>query len=377
MPVVPPLSRVSSTNAPSRMEISRSAVAAMRASWVTMTSVWPGLVQLLEEPQHVERRGTVQVAGRLVGEHDQRLVAQRAGDRDPLALTTGQRGRQEAGPVGEPDPLQQLLGAAAGPPAGERPASSAGSSTFSTAVSSSIRWKAWKTKPTSVAPHPGQRPLADVVDAPTGQPDLAGRWAGPARRAGAAASTCRSRWAPSPPPSRPARRRDRPRRRRAPALPPAVRPFAARGRCSDRRPCRPLLIVHSLRCVQLRSHASSQRRSACSRSTMPSSSSAAVRAVRLGHRGALGVAQPAQQLAALGVDDGQRVGQPGRRGSDQLEVELREVGLGPAHLGQPLGDPLLAGRRSARRPCDPAGPAPVGPRSSSTRPAFSSRASVT
>jgi len=32
---------------------------------------------------------------------------------------------------------------------GDRPASSAGSSTFSTAVSSSIRWKAWNTNPTA------------------------------------------------------------------------------------------------------------------------------------------------------------------------------------------------------------------------------------
>jgi hypothetical protein len=45
-----------------------------------------------------------------------------------------------------------------------------------------------------------------------------------------------------------------------------------------------------------------------------------VRTLRLGHGGALGGAQPAQQLAALGVDDGERVGEPGRRGRDQLEV---------------------------------------------------------
>ena len=38
-PVVPPVNLVSSTNAPSRIEIIRSAVAAIRASWVTMTSV--------------------------------------------------------------------------------------------------------------------------------------------------------------------------------------------------------------------------------------------------------------------------------------------------------------------------------------------------
>ena len=38
---MPPVSRVSSTNAPSRIEISRSAVAAIRSSWVTTTSVRP------------------------------------------------------------------------------------------------------------------------------------------------------------------------------------------------------------------------------------------------------------------------------------------------------------------------------------------------
>jgi hypothetical protein len=65
-------------------------------------------------------------------------------------------------------------------------------------------------------------------------------------------------------------------------------------------------------------------------------------AVRLGHGGALGVTQPAQQLAALGVDNGERVGQPRRRGRDQLEIELREVGSWPTHLGDPLGDSLLA-----------------------------------
>ena len=55
-------------------------------------------------------------------------------------------------------------------------------------------------------------------------------------------------------------------------------------------------------------------------------------------------AQPTQQLAALRVHNGERVSQPGRRGRDQLEMELREVGLGPAHLRQPLRHPLLAVR---------------------------------
>jgi len=46
----------------------------------------------------------------------------------------------------------------------------------------------------------------------------------------------------------------------------------------------------------------------------------------------------------LRVHDGQRVSQARGRGSDQLEVEFRQVGPGPAHLSEPAGDPLLAGR---------------------------------
>ena len=69
-----------------------------------------------------------------------------------------------------------------------------------------------------------------------------------------------------------------------------------------------------------------------------------VRVLGLGQRGALGVAQPAQQLAALRVHDAERVGQPGRRCRDQLEMELGQVWFGPAHLGEPLGDALLAVR---------------------------------
>ena len=42
-----------------------------------------------------------------------------------------------------------------------------------------------------------------------------------------------------------------------------------------------------------------------------------------------------------------RVGQPGLRRGDQLQVELGQVRLRPAHLRQPLGHPLLAGRVSA------------------------------
>jgi glyoxylase-like metal-dependent hydrolase (beta-lactamase superfamily II) len=67
-----------------------------------------------------------------------------------------------------------------------------------------------------------------------------------------------------------------------------------------------------------------------------------VRAVRLVHRRALNVPQLVQELPALGVDDADRVGQPGGRRRDELQVELGEVGPRPGHLREPLTDALLA-----------------------------------
>ena len=94
------------------------------------------------------------------------------------------------------------------------------------------------------------------------------------------------------------------------------------------------------------------------------------------HRGALGVPQPEQQLAALRVHDRKRVGQPGRRGRDQLEVELGRAGPGQ----------LTSASQSATR-CWPAGVSSYTLRSGrsgspadgsdATSPAFSSRVSVT
>ena len=68
------------------MEISRSAVAADPLVVRHDHQRLPGRVQLLEHAQDVERGGAVQVAGRLVGQDQQRLVGQRPGDGDPLAL---------------------------------------------------------------------------------------------------------------------------------------------------------------------------------------------------------------------------------------------------------------------------------------------------
>ena len=79
----------------------------------------PGLVQALEELQDVQGGGAVEVAGGFVGEDDQRLVAQRPGDRDPLPLAAGQRRGQEAAPGRRARPAP-----AAPPPAVWRPAAS-------------------------------------------------------------------------------------------------------------------------------------------------------------------------------------------------------------------------------------------------------------
>ena len=201
-PVVPWVSLVSSTKAPSRIEISRSAVAATRESWVTITQRLPGRAQAVEQPEHVQGRGAVEVAGRLVGEHDERLVAERAGDRDPLTLAARERRGQMLGAVGEPDLLQQLRG-----PASRRARRAPGQQRGQLDVL-----------------HRGE--LVHQVEGLEDEADRAGGAAGPApsrsagrcgarpatpprptgapgRPAGAAASTCRSRSAPSRPASRP------------------------------------------------------------------------------------------------------------------------------------------------------------------------------
>ena len=54
----------------------------------------------------------VEVAGRLVGEHDRGPRDERAGDRDALALAAGELRRVVAEPVAEADPLEHLAGPA-------------------------------------------------------------------------------------------------------------------------------------------------------------------------------------------------------------------------------------------------------------------------
>ena len=91
----------------------------------------------------------VQVAGRLVGDQDRRVVGQGAGDRDALLLPARGRRRQLAGLVGHLDLLEQRPWPAPRARVGvHRPPKSIGSITFSTTVSVGSSWKNWKMTPT-------------------------------------------------------------------------------------------------------------------------------------------------------------------------------------------------------------------------------------
>ena len=75
---------------PSRMWMARCACAATSASCVTRTIVLPASCRLGEEGHDLDAGLRVEVAGRLVGQQDRRIVHERARDRDALALAAGQ-----------------------------------------------------------------------------------------------------------------------------------------------------------------------------------------------------------------------------------------------------------------------------------------------
>ena len=64
----------------------------MSRSWVMTTTVVPARVQVPQQRQDAGAGGRVEVAGRLVGEHERRRADDRAGDRDALPLAAGQLG---------------------------------------------------------------------------------------------------------------------------------------------------------------------------------------------------------------------------------------------------------------------------------------------
>ena len=80
-----------------------------------------GRVQLVQQREDVLAGAAVEVAGRLVGEHDRRPPEQRAGDRDPLALAARQLRRARASSRC-PRPTRSSASRAARPPLAPAPA---------------------------------------------------------------------------------------------------------------------------------------------------------------------------------------------------------------------------------------------------------------
>ena len=70
-----------------------------------------------------------------------------------------------------------------------------------------------------------------------------------------------------------------------------------------------------------------------------------VRISRLTHSGPLRVPQPAQQLAALDVDDATGSASPAAAAAMSLRWNSARSGFGQLSFRQPLGHPVLPGRR--------------------------------
>ena len=80
----------------------------MSASWVTTMIVTPcSRLSELQRLHDLVRRARVEIAGRLVGEQQARLIDQRARDRDPLLLTARELARRVALAIAEAEQLQR------------------------------------------------------------------------------------------------------------------------------------------------------------------------------------------------------------------------------------------------------------------------------
>ncbi len=181
-------SSVCSEISPSRMWITRSAALATRASWVTRTIVWP--CRARAAGQDLPRAVAVEVAGRLVGQqHRGRLMSARAMATRCCWPPESALGTEPAA-VGDAEVVEQLA-PARGPRAATDRRTSAGSSTLSAIVRFAMRLKNWKTKPTCAGAAAPSR-LAELVDPARRRARSRRRSAGRGRRAGAAASTCRT-----------------------------------------------------------------------------------------------------------------------------------------------------------------------------------------
>ena len=205
--------RLTRLEAPVAQRSTRSAAPWPPRSWVTRTTARPSSAASRSRASTAAPGLGVEVAGRLVGEQERRVVDERARDGEALLLAAGEL-------VGEPRRRRRQPEASisARPRAGaprRAPGSRAGSRTFSSPVSSGTRWKNWKTKPTRARRSARELALGAAVDALAGDLDAC-------RPRGGRAPPRRCRSVDLPEPERPttatsspgARRRGRRRRAR-------------------------------------------------------------------------------------------------------------------------------------------------------------------
>ena len=100
---------------PSRIATVRWTWVATIGSWVTITTVVPSSrFTVRSELEHVARGHAVELAGRLVGEQDGRIVGERDREGHPLLLAAREPVRPDVRLVGEAHPVQQLDGPGSG-----------------------------------------------------------------------------------------------------------------------------------------------------------------------------------------------------------------------------------------------------------------------
>ena len=155
-----------------------------------------GAVELAQDAQDLAAAARVEVAGRLVGEHQLGLQQQRAGDRDALLLAARQLAGRVRRAVAEPDEVEQRRARGRAIAASARRAISAGSSTFSSAVSDGQQVEELEDEADVVAAQARQRLVVEPVVARAGRRRRCRRSATRARRRCAAACSCRSRTGP-------------------------------------------------------------------------------------------------------------------------------------------------------------------------------------
>ena len=196
------------TRQPSRPSCNRrvrSASAASRSLWVTMTRVMPRVAVELHEQLRAPRRRwpgrgcrSARRRGRRAATGRRRAPRRRAAARRPRA----RRACARAAARGRPASARR--GARCAASSQPRPRIRPGIMVFSSAVKSGSRWWNWKMKPISRLRNAARsRSFIAVRRLPPNQ-HLRRRSAGRARRARAAACSCRRRTGRRSPPSRPA-----------------------------------------------------------------------------------------------------------------------------------------------------------------------------